>query len=85
MGGMSGMSAPRYRMTWRYDRKRRRLYVSGMDLVRDLNNIKTMLRKGTIPKDLNAIVFRESIILRGLYLHEWLSQPDLADHSEAGE
>jgi hypothetical protein len=68
-----------HRFTWRYDRQKRRLSVSGTDLQRDLAAIQEMVVEGNISRDLIAVVHqaggKRATVLRGHQLDRWLKEP----------
>ena len=62
-------------LTWRYDRARRRLLVTGNAL--ELSILKSRIASGPITaKELDAIVYTtvtHTLILRGCHLRKWLA------------
>jgi hypothetical protein len=63
--------------TFRYDLARRRLFIAGYDLDRDLLGVGALVRKGLIPVDLDAVVYADSTcrvvsIIRNRVLHTLL-------------
>lgn len=61
-------------MKWRYDRDSRRLDVTNSEL--DLASLRSLIRKGLIPKRLKAIVYTTPaviLIMRGGHLRRWIS------------
>jgi hypothetical protein len=60
---------------WRYLRDQRRLCVTNPEL--DLTTVRTLIRRGVIPGDLDAIIFRTdnaTAIVRGHHLRRVIDQ-----------
>ena len=60
-------------MKWRYDKNRRRLNVMNPQL--DLASLRSVIQRGLIPRNVEAIVYTTStivLIMRGHHLRRWI-------------
>jgi hypothetical protein len=63
-------------MKWRYCSEQGRLFASGSQMTPDFIRIRSLISRGQVPRDLNAIVYRDGpivMIVRGRVLAEWVN------------
>jgi hypothetical protein len=63
MANIPILSNRRRSVNWRYDRNRRRLYVSGSDFWLDITSIKSIINKHLKPENVDVIIYGGNIIL----------------------